>query len=438
MLPAFELDVRVAETNKVATMPVRGAGYPEGAFAMERLLDRIADELRLDRAEVRRRNLVPADKMPYVFPLKTRAGSPITLDSGDFPGYQRAALEAIDYAGFPERQRRARERGRYLGLGIGNGVKGTGRGPFESGIVRIGRSGRVSIYTGAMPMGQGIKTALAQICAEQFGIAPHEVSVVAGDTAVIPHGQGGFASRQTVTAGSAVHLAAVKVREKALEVAAHLLEVGVGDLELRDGRIEIAGAPGSGLSLREVAEAVSGVPGYAMPGQFEPGLENMQSFLPSALTYGGGSHAVEVDVDIETGGVTILRYIIVNDSGRIINPMIVEGQLVGGAAHAIGNALYEWMGYDDAAQPLTTTFADYLMPSATEVPKIEVAFAEFPSPLNPLGVKGVGESGCVPAAGAIVSAIESALAPFGVRISEYPVTPARLFALLAGRQKKHQ
>jgi carbon-monoxide dehydrogenase large subunit len=241
-----------------------------------------------------------------------------------------------------------------------------------------------------------------------------------------------------VTAGSAVHLAAVKVREKALEVAAHLLEVGVGDLELRDGRIEIAGAPGSGLSLREVAEAVSGVPGYAMPGQFEPGLENMQSFLPSALTYGGGSHAVEVEVDIETCGVAILRYVIVNDSGRIINPMIVEGQLVGGAAHAIGNALYEWMGYDDAAQPLTTTFADYLMPGATEVPKIEVAFAEFPSPLNPLGVKGVGESGCVPAAGAIVSAIESALAPFGVRISDYPVTPARLFALLAGRQKKQQ
>ena len=431
ILPAFELDVRVAETNKVATMPVRGAGYPEGAFAMERLLDRIADELHLDRAEVRRRNLVPAEKMPYVFPLKTRAGAPITLDSGDFPGCQRAALDAIDYAGFAERQRGARESGRYIGIGIGNGIKGTGRGPFESGIVRIGRSGRVSVYTGAMPMGQGIKTALAQICADQFGIAPHEVSVVAGDTAVIPHGQGGFASRQTVTAGSAVHLAAVKVREKALEVAAHLLEASVSDLALRDGRIEIAGAPGSGLSLREVAEAVSGVPGYAMPGQFEPGLENMQSFLPSALTYGGGCHAVEVEVDIETCGVRILRYIVVNDSGRIINPMIVEGQLVGGAAHAIGNALYEWMGYDDAAQPLTTTFADYLLPSSTEVPKIEVIFAEHPSPLNPLGVKGVGESGCVPAAGAIVSAIENALAPFAVRITEYPVTPARLFALLA-------
>jgi aerobic carbon-monoxide dehydrogenase large subunit len=431
ILPAYQLDVRVVETNKVATMPVRGAGYPEGAFAMERLLDRIADALDLDRAEVRRRNLVPAEKMPYVSPLKTRAGSPVALDSGDFPACQRMALETIDHAGFASRQRHARAEGRYLGLGVGNGVKGTGRGPFESGIVRIGRSGRISVYTGAMPMGQGIKTALAQICAEQFGVVPDDIVVAAGDTAVIPYGQGGFASRQTVTAGSAVHLAAMAVREKALKVAAHLLEVSVSDLELRDGRIEIAGAPGSGLTLREVAEAVSGVPGYAMPGKFEPGLESMQSFLPSALTYGGGCHAVEVEVDIETCGVRILRYVVVNDSGRIINPVIVEGQLTGGAAHGIGNALFEWMGYDEEAQPVTTTFADYLMPSATEVPRIEVKFAEFPSPLNPLGVKGVGESGCVPAAGAIISAIENALAPFGVRIAEYPVTPARLFALLA-------
>jgi aerobic carbon-monoxide dehydrogenase large subunit len=431
LLPAYELDVRVAETNKVATMPVRGAGYPEGAFAMERLLDRIADELGLARAEVRRRNLVPAEKMPYVSPLKTRAGSPVALDSGDFPACQRMALDAIDFAGFSARQRQARQEGRYLGLGVGNGVKGTGRGPFESGIVRIGRSGRISVYTGAMPMGQGIKTALAQICAEQFGVAPGEVTVAAGDTAVIPYGQGGFASRQTVTAGSAVHLAAAAVREKALKVAAHLLEVSVSDLVLREGRIEIAGAPGSGLSLREVAEAVSGVPGYAMPGKFDPGLESMQSFLPSALTYGGGCHAVELEVDIETCGIRILRYIIVNDSGRIINPPIVEGQLTGGAAHGIGNALFEWMGYDDQAQPVTTTFADYVMPGATEVPRIEVKLAEFPSPLNPLGVKGVGESGCVPAAGAIIAAIEDALTPFGVRIGEYPVTPARLFALLA-------
>jgi aerobic carbon-monoxide dehydrogenase large subunit len=434
IVPAYELRVKVVETNKVATMPVRGAGYPEAAFAMERALDRIARELKLDRAEVRRRNLVPAEKMPYVTPLKTRAGSPVAYDSGDFPRCLDMAIRAIDYAGFAERQHRAREQGRHLGIGLGNGVKGTGRGPFESGIVRIGRSGRISVYTGAMPMGQGIRTALAQICAEQFAVPTDSVSVVAGDTAVIPYGQGGFASRQTVTAGSSVHLAALAVREKVLRVAAHLLETGIEDLELHDGRVEVVGAPGSGLSLREIAEAVSGVPGYSMPGKFEPGLESLQSFLPSALTYGMGCHAVEVEVDAETGRVRIVRYVVVNDSGKLINPMIVEGQLVGGTAHAIGNTLYEWMRYDDGAQPLTTTFADYLLPSSTEVPNIELHFLQSPSPLNPLGVKGVGESGCVPAAGAIVAAIEDALSPFGVTIAEYPVTPAKLFDLIRAAQ----
>jgi aerobic carbon-monoxide dehydrogenase large subunit len=431
IVPAYELRVKVVETNKVATMPVRGAGYPEAAFTMERALDAIASELKLDRAEVRRSNLVPAEKMPYVTPLKTRSGSPVAYDSGDFPRCLEMAMAAIDYSGFAARQRNARVNGRYFGIGMGNGVKGTGRGPFESGIVRIGRSGRISVYTGAMPMGQGIRTALAQICAEQFAVTTDSVTVVAGDTAVIPYGQGGFASRQTVTAGSAVHLAALAVREKVLAVTAHLLETGIEDLELRDGRVEVVGAPGSGLSLREVAEAVSGVPGYSMPGKFEPGLESLQSFLPSALTYGMGCHAVEVEVDIETGQVRILRYVVVNDSGKLINPMIVEGQLVGGTAHAIGNTLYEWMRYDDGAQPLTTTFADYLLPTAPEVPNIELHFLQSPSPLNPLGVKGVGESGCVPAAGAIVAAIEDALSPFGVIIGEYPVTPAKLFALIA-------
>jgi carbon-monoxide dehydrogenase large subunit len=185
------------------------------------------------------------------------------------------------------------------------------------------------------------------------------------------------------------------------------------------------------ITLKAVAEAVSGVPGYSMPGGFDPGLESMQSFIPGALTYGIGCHAVEVEVDVGTCGVRILRYVVVNDSGRVVNPLIVEGQIVGGVAHAIGNSLLEWMAYDDGAQPLTTNFADYLLPGSTDVPNIEVRMVEYPSPLNPLGVKGVGESGCVPAAGAIVSAIEHALASFGVRIDEYPVTPARLFKLLS-------
>ena len=432
ILPSYDLKVSIVETNKVPTMPVRGAGYPEGAFAMERLLDGIAAELGLDRAEVRRRNLVRPEQHPYVTPLKTRAGTPITLDSGDYPGCLDQALAAIDYAGFPARQRAAKATGRKLGIGIGIGAKGTGRGPFESGIVRVGRSGRVSVYTGAMPMGQGIKTALAQICAEQLGIGADDVSVVAGDTSVIPYGLGGFASRQTVTAGSAVHLAAKAVAIKALDIGAHLLEAAAGDLVLRDGRVEVKGAPGSGISLREIAEAVAGVPGYAMPGNFEPGLESTQSFLPSALTYGFGCHAVEVEVDPETMHVRIVHYVVVNDSGRVVNPMIVKGQLVGGTVHGIGNALLEWMAYGEDAQPLSTTLADYTMATAMDVPSIDVIISEHPTPLNPLGVKGVGEAGCVPAAAAVVSAVENALAEFGVRIAEYPMTPSRLSGWLHG------
>jgi carbon-monoxide dehydrogenase large subunit len=285
-----------------------------------------------------------------------------------------------------------------------------------------------------MPMGQGIRTALAQVCAEQFNVHPSNVTVIAGDTAVIPHGQGGFASRQTITAGSAVHMAAVVVREKVLAVAAHLLEASPQDLELKDGRVDVAGVPGSGMTLQAVAEAVSGVPGYPLPGDFEPGLESLQNFVPHAFTYGFGCLAVEVEGEADTCAVRILKYAVVNDSGRVINPMIVEGQIVGGVVHAIGNALFEWMGYDDSAQPVTTNFADYLLATATEVPNVGVKFAEYPSPLNPLGVKGVGETGCVPAAAAIISAIEHALSPFDVRIAEYPVTPANLFKLLKDRQ----
>jgi len=284
-----------------------------------------------------------------------------------------------------------------------------------------------------MPMGQGIRTALAQICAEQFDVAPADITVIAGDTAAVPHGQGGFASRQTITAGSAVHMASVAVREKVLAVAAHLLEASPQDLEIRNGVVTISGTDRR-ITLQAVAEAVAGVPGYALPGNFEPGLESLKNFIPGALTYGIGCHAVELEVDIDTCAIKLLRYVVVNDSGRIINPMIVEGQLVGGVVHAIGNSLFEWMGYDEQAQPITTNFADYLLPTATEIPAIDVIFAEYASTLNPLGVKGVGETGCVPAPGAIISAIENALAPFDVRITEYPVTPSNLFNLLKDKR----
>ncbi|MBM3487546.1 MAG: xanthine dehydrogenase family protein molybdopterin-binding subunit [Alphaproteobacteria bacterium] len=430
VLPAYRLHVQVVETNRVPVAPVRGAGYPEGCFAMERMLDAVADGLGLDRIEVRRRNLVPAERMPYRTPLLTRAKTPVEYDSGDFPLCQNKALDGIDFASFRARQESARKAGRYIGLGLAHGIKGTGRGPYESGTVRIGRSGKVSVYTGALAMGQGLKTILAQITADQLGVAVDDIEVVAGDTATIPLGLGGFASRQTVTAGSSVHIAAGEVRAKVLKVAANLLEAAESDLELRDGEVRVKGVADMSVSLRDVALVATGMPGYSIPKGVEAGLESNQNFAPESLAYSNGCHAVELEVDVETGQVHFVNYVLVSDSGRLVNPMTADGQLHGGAAHGIGNALFEWMGYDQGAQPLTTTLAEYLMPTAPEIPRFTVIHHESPSPLNPLGVKGIGECGTLPAAAAIVSAIEDALRPFGVRLGEYPVRPHRLLELI--------
>jgi aerobic carbon-monoxide dehydrogenase large subunit len=428
-LPAYHLRVLAVETNKVPTMPVRGAGYPQGAFAIERLLDFAASKLGLDRAEIRRRNLVPAESMPYSTPLKTRAGTPVSYDSGDFPKCQQMALQAAGYANFEVRRRQARDQGRYIGFGIANGVKGTGRGPFETGIVRIGRSGKVSVYTGAAPMGQGTRTMLAQIAAEQFGLDPDDINVIAGDTLYVAMGHGGFASRQTVNAGSSTYVAAKAVREKALQLAAELLDLPVENLTLCDGRV-VARDSNLSIGLGELAREAIGIPGYALPKGISPGLEQTENFIPRGLAYANASHCVEVEVDIETGGVRILRYVVVSDCGRLINPMLVEGQIIGGVVHGIGNALFERMVYDENAQPLTTSFGEYLLPTATELSRIEVITHVSPSPLNPLGVKGVGESGVIPAAAAIISAIENALEPFDVRTGETPLFPERVLDLI--------
>jgi len=429
VLPHYRLHVSVVETNKVPTAPVRGAGYPEGCFAMERVLDAIADHRSLDRAEVRRRNLVPSNAIPYTTPMQARSTSAIVYDSGDFPACLELALSGAGHAGFATRKAKARAQGRLLGFGVSTGLKGTGRGPFESAIVRIGRSGRVSVYTGAMAMGQGLKTILAQIAADQIGVRPEDITVISGDTATIQLGLGGFASRQTVTAGNSVHLAARAVRDKAITAAALMLDVPKESLDIRDGIVFETGRNLS-ISLRDIADTLAGAPGYKIPSGLAPGLESAVNFETSALTYGIGAHAVELEVDPDTGGITLLNYVVVNDCGRVINPMTAEGQIHGGVVHGIGNALFEWMGYDDSGQPLTANFADYLLPSAPEIPRIDVRLAEYPSTKNPLGVKGIGESGTVPAAAAVVSAIEDALRDYGVRICEAPISPPRLLALM--------
>jgi carbon-monoxide dehydrogenase large subunit len=343
-------------------------------------------------------------------------------------------LEAIDYAGFPARQQRARRDGRLLGIGMGMGLKGTGRGPFESATVRIDRSGKVSLQTGAVAIGQGLKTALAQICAEELGVDPATISVTAGDTGAISLGLGAFASRQTVMAGSAVHVAAVAVREKTLKVAADMLEVSKDDLELRDGRVEVKGVPGMALTLRELATTMAGVPGYKLPAGETPGLEHSHNFLNISLTYSGAALAVELEVDAQTGNVTLHKIAVVNDSGRIINPLTVEGQIIGSVVHTLGNTLFERMVYDAQAQPLTTTFADYLLATAPEIPPIGVTMVEYPGANNPLGVKGAGETACIAVPGAIVSAIEDALTPIGVRLCEFPLSPARLYEIIGAAQ----
>ena len=430
VVPSYKLDVVVAQTNKVYAIPVRGAGYPEAAFTMERLMDRVAREFGIDRAEVRRRNLIPREKMPYTKPLVNRAGAAMVLDSGDYPGVQEEVLRVVDYAGFSARQEAARRINRHIGIGLAHGVKGTGRGPFESGLVRVESSGRVCVYTGAMAMGQGTKTTLAQVCADQLGVSMGDIDVVPGDTGYVSLGLGGFASRQAVTAGSSVHLAAQAVRQKALKVASLMLEVDEDDLEITDGNVHLAGAKDVSVGLGSIARALRGVPGYSLPSDVEAGLEASAAFRTDSLAYAHSFHVCEVEVDVGTGQVTILRYVALQDSGRLINPLIVEGQVHGGIVHGVGNALFEFVGYDETGQPNTTTFADYLMPTAAEMPNIEVMFRESLCPLNPLGVKGVGEGGTVPVAAAIVSAVEDALRPFGVRIARAPITPLHIAELL--------
>jgi carbon-monoxide dehydrogenase large subunit len=426
IVPAYEIDVSVAQTNKVYTIPVRGAGYPEGTFTMERLLDKVAHELHIDRAEVRRRNLVPLSKMPYTKPLKVRSGKPIVLDSGDYHAAQRKVLDAIGYDDFEKRRTAARLEGRYIGIGIANATKGTGRGPFESASVKVSSTGRISVATGAMAMGQGLHTALAQIVANQLNVDIAEIEVISGNSTAISMGLGGFASRQTVTAGSSVHLAAVEVAEKLRRVGAQLLKVDVARVELVNGTVMVTDNPTQCMRFAEIGRLLRGIPGYDLPPGAGAGIEAVKFWEPDAMTYASACHACEVEVDVATGEVRLLRYVAFTDSGTLINPMIAEGQVHGGIVHGIGNALFEFMRYDDQGQPLSTTFADYLLPTSTEVPHMELIFSQSPSPTNPLGVKGIGEAGTVPVTSAIASAIDHALSDFNVQVAAIPVSPVHL------------
>jgi carbon-monoxide dehydrogenase large subunit len=359
----------------------------------------------------------------------------MTYDSGDYPECQRRVLAAAGWDDFPARQERALREGRFIGMGLCNYVEGTGRGPFESASVRIAPSGRIFVATGATAQGQGVKSMLAQIVSDRFGVAAESILVTDGDTAATPLGLGAFASRQAVNAGNAVHRAAQQVAAKAITAAAAILNVPAGDLEFADGFVLGKGMQGVRCSLADVAKALSGVPGFALPAGLAPGLEASVDFEPQAMAFNNGAHVCEVEVDIETGLVVLNRYVVVHDCGRMINPLLVEGQVLGAVAHGIGATLYEWMRYDANGQPVTTSYADYLLPTSDAVPLIDIHHMESPSPFNPLGVKGAAESGTIGAPATIASAIENALSPFGVRITELPITPPRLLALIRAARR---
>jgi aerobic carbon-monoxide dehydrogenase large subunit len=429
-LPAYRIDIDLCLTNLAPASATRGAGRPQGTFVMERLLDRLAAKLGIGRDEVRRRNLIPAGAMPYRTPIVQRDGAAMVYDSGDYPESQRRALEAADRAGFAARRAEARLRGKWRGIGLANYVEATGRGPFESVRLAIGPSGKTVIATGATDQGQGLRAMLADIAAAALGLLPEDVTVIAGDTAATPLGLGAFASRQTVTAGNALHVAAREIREKAIAAASFLLETSPEDLELARGRVQVKGAPHRGLALNEIARALSGTPGLALPKGMAPGLSAMCDFEPPALTYCNGTHVAEVELDPETAAVALLRYVVVHDCGRMIDRAAVEGQVLGAVAHGIGATLFEWMRFDGDGQPLTVTYGDYLLPAAAVVPRIEVHHMESPAPSNPLGVKGAAESGTIAAPAAIVSAIEHALEAVGFFITDLPLTPERLSALI--------
>jgi aerobic carbon-monoxide dehydrogenase large subunit len=433
VVPAFRMAIKAAATNKVAVTPVRGAGQPQGVFAMERLLDRAAQSLGIDRAEIRRRNLVPADRMPYATPIRTRGGIAVTLDSGDYPRCQQMALDAAGWANFPARQQDARSAGRHRGIGLANYVEATGRGPFEHASVRIEPSGRIFVATGAAAMGQSTKTMLAQIVAEQLGADLDNIEVTTGDTAAAPSGLGGSNSRQAVMAGNSAHAAAVRVRRRVLEVAGDLLEVMPADLEIEGRAVRVKGVKQMGLTLAEVARAAAGQAGFVLPGGGGPGLAASEEVVMNAMTYANGTAVAEVEVDVETGAVAVVNLVFAHDCGRVLHQRIVEGQLMGGIAHGLGNALLEFMAFDENAQPLTTTLAEYLLMTATEMPPVTILHMQSPTPLNALGIKGVGEAGVIPIGAAIASAVEDALSDRGVRIDRLPLSPVALLEKLGQR-----
>jgi carbon-monoxide dehydrogenase large subunit len=421
--------------------PYRGVGRPVSVFVMEALLDRAARRLGMDPVEIRRRNVIRPHELPY------RSPSGIVWDSGAFLESLDSACAVADYAGLRAEQARQRAAGRHLGVGLASYVELTGVGSAipvspgadvatgtEGATVRVDSHGGITAIFGLACHGQGHETTLAQVIAGELGVRVDDVRVVHGDTALSPHGTGTYASRSAVLGGGAAILAARAIRDKALTIAAHQLEAATDDLAVADGIISVRGAPDRAVSLAQVAAAAYGG-GKRLPRGLEPGLEATRFYDPYFGTASNATHLAVVEVEPATCTTRVLRYLVVEDCGRIINPLIVEGQAIGGVVQGIGAALLEELAYGRDGQLLTGTLMDYLIPTAADVPPVEVRHLEAPSPTTLGGFKGVGEGGTIGAPAAIANAVADALAPLGVEIAELPITNERLFQLLANARR---
>jgi carbon-monoxide dehydrogenase large subunit len=436
LVPAVSGEVRLAFTNTVPTDAYRGAGRPENTYMIERLVDCVAHDLGLDPAEIRRRNLVPPEKLPYRSPLAGRV-----FDSGDFPGNLRRALELADHAGLAKRRDAAAAAGRLLGFGLSTYIEQCGIGPshilmqrgstfatYESAAVRVKPDGSVTVLTGTHTHGQGLETAFAQIVAERLGVGVKEVEVRHGDTDLIAAGRGTVGSRSLLAGGAALDGALAKVIAKGKRMAADILETAEQDIEFADGRYRVAGSDRE-IGFREVAREAYYPCRLSLQG-IEPGLEETAYWDPKGLAFPNGAHACEVEIDRETGVLRITRYVAVDDFGVIVNPLLAEGQVHGGVAQGLGQALCEALVYDDGGQLVSGSFMDYTMPRADLLPAFDTAFNPHPCSTNPLGVKGAGESGTIAASPALVNAAVDALRPLGVRHIDMPLTPEKIWRLM--------
>jgi carbon-monoxide dehydrogenase large subunit len=431
VIPNYDSTFTAVFTNKPIVTPYRGAGRQHGVFVIERLLDVAARELGIDRAEIRRRNFIPKDAFPYENEIIYQDFTHLTYDSGDYAPMLAKALDMIGYERFVrEEQPKRRAEGRKVGIGVVCYVEGTGIGPYEGAKIQVQTSGKVSLLTGIGTQGQGHFTSFAQIAADQLGVDAREVEVITGDTDQFYWGVGTFASRGAVVAGNAVNDAAIAVRKKILRVASEHFECAEADLVIADGKVSIAGVPGRSITLGELAAQANPMRGAVAPGT-EPGLEATSYFGPASGSTASGVHAMIVEVDPETMMPTILKYAVVHDCGTVINPLIVEGQVLGGVAQGIGNAFYERLAFDGEGQLLNATLADFLLPTALDVPRIELGHTVTPSPLNPLGIKGVGEAGAIPGGALFAQALEDALElpARGRELNEIPLDPCRLWEL---------